>query len=250
MAKNINWLAELLELINRGCENSPFIKELENDSLHLETGQELCLTLWPFISALPANVADVRKKVPEGMTDALKFLSQMADDDGQFQKLYVSQCMLAGLTEKDLLEHAPDPATAHLCRLMKEYCAQGSFETGALAVVAAELAATGFARHSLPHYERYFQKKTDDQFSISIDEGLTWLRHHAKPNMRHALWMKRTVEALDIDEPVPPKTLPPTVEELIAAIYGFWRCDRRLLDGRSDSKMAIKQAVAPRSDRE
>ena len=225
MARNDHWLPLLVELFNAGCARSQFILDLQKEKDTIETGKELCLTLWPFISRLPGNIKRVKAKLPDSMEYAGKFLNHLSDDEGYYQGLYRKQCYLAGIDDRSLESFVPGPATENLCELLKGHCAGPNFEEGILAIVTAELAATVFARHSLELFEAYFEKNPPGVNKVSLDvttdEGLAWLRLHAKPQTRHAIWMKRAVDDLELD---PPNKLPGQVEALVEAIYAFWRC--------------------------
>lgn len=225
MARKDHWLPLLVEVFNSGCEQSQFIVDLRADRATIETGQELCLTLWPFISRLPANIKTVRANLPESMDYARKFLDQLSDDEGYYQGLYKQQCYLAGVDDRLLKSVKPGPATTNLCDHIETFCTSEDFREGVLAIVTAELAATVFARHSLKFFESFFEKNPPETNNISLDvttdEGLAWLRLHAKPHTRHAIWMKRAVDCLEIH---PPNKMPEQVEILVEAIYAFWRC--------------------------
>lgn len=224
MARKDHWLPTLVEVFNHGCSKSQFIINLQEEEETLQTGRELCLTLWPFINGLPHNIKTVRANLPESMESAHKFFGHLSDEEGYYQGLYKKQCYLAGIDDSILADVTPGPATKQLCELIENYCSSQDVREGILAVVTAELAATVFARHSLVFFENYFENNPPQTNNISLnvstDEGLSWLRLHAKPQTRHALWMKRAVDSLDIH---PPNKLPRQVETLVKAIFAFWR---------------------------
>lgn len=224
MARITGWLGELIDELNWGCANSPYIRDLESKSKSetLARGQELCLILWPFLSSLPSNVTKVRNKLPLEMVAAQKFFDQLKDDEGYYQGLYIKQCKLVDISEERLRSVVPDEKTHHLCRLMNQYCSSDDYNDGVLAIVTAELAATCYARHSQSYWEKYFESIPAAELSVSLDEGLAWLRLHAKPHHKHAIWLKRTIEAID----TPSNKLPETVEKLVDAIHQFLRSDR------------------------
>lgn len=238
MARITGWLGELVQELNWGCENSPYIQNLEGDTL--ETGRELCLVLWPFISQLPANVGRVRRILPEHMTAAQKFFDQLKDDERFYQGLYLQQCTLTGVDKETLLAFKPDDKTQNLCKLMQQYCASPDYHDGVLAIVAAELAATCFARHSLAHVESFFANQPESERRISLDDGLAWLRLHAKPHPKHALWLMRTIEA--IDSRPPSNKLPEPVAILVDAIHQFLRAKE------SNPRISHTKLVAPVTD--
>ncbi|MBK9144098.1 MAG: hypothetical protein IPM23_16495 [Candidatus Melainabacteria bacterium] len=213
------WLADLLDKLNAGCARSPFIVNLEQSAETLSTGRKLCLTLWPFISDLPANVQAVRDKLPGEMVHTRQLFDHLSDGDLYYQGLYLKQCQLAGLEREELLETEPEESTAHLTGLMTRYCKTGDLRDGIFAIVTAELAATTYARHSYPFFEHYFEANPQD-CRIDMEEGLAWLKLHARPNTRHAIWIKRTIDTLNVD---PPNEMPEQVEKLLEAIYGLWQ---------------------------
>lgn len=238
MARITGWLGELVQELNWGCENSPYIQNLEGDTL--ETGRELCLVLWPFISQLPANVGRVRRILPEHMTAAQKFFDQLKDDERFYQGLYLQQCTLTGVDKETLLAFKPDDKTQNLCELMQQYCASPDYHDGVLAIVAAELAATCFARHSLAHVESFFANQPESERRINLDDGLAWLRLHAKPHPKHALWLMRTIEA--IDSRPPSNKMPEPVAILVDAIQQFLRAKE------SNPRISHTKLVAPVTD--
>jgi pyrroloquinoline quinone (PQQ) biosynthesis protein C len=238
MARITGWLGELVQELNWGCENSPYIRNLEGDTL--QTGRELCLVLWPFISQLPANVGRVRSILPDDMTAAQKFFDQLKDDERFYQGLYLQQCTLTGVDKDTLLAFKPDDNTHNLCNLMQQYCASPDYHDGVLAIVAAELAATCFARHSLERVESYFGNLPESELRISLDEGLAWLRLHAKPHPKHALWLMRTIEA--IDSRPPSNKMPQPVVILVEAIHQFLRSNK------NGPRISHTKLVAPVTD--
>lgn len=221
MARITGWLGELVRELNWGCENSPYIKNLKNGGDTLATGRELCLLLWPFVSRLPANVSHVRGILPDHMTAAQKFFDQLKDDERFYQGLFLQQCTLTGIDKATLLALNPDDKTENLCQLMQKYCKSPDYHDGVLAIVAAELAATCFARHSEEYFEKFFASQPQSERRISLDDGLAWLRLHAKPHPKHALWLMRTIEAIDSKPPA--NKMPQPVVVLIDAIHQFLR---------------------------
>ncbi|SRR5579885_1532518 len=249
----VEWLSDLIKELNWGCENSPYIRDLHTSEDSLSTGRELCLVLWPFISALPANVSLVMSKLPEQMTAAHKFFGQLKDDDRHYQRMFIKGCLLAGIEEETIRATVPGEATLFLCDLMNHYCTSDDFNDGVLAIVTAELAATCFARHSLPYFEKYFEHHADEVRKISVDEGLEWLRLHAKPHPKHAIWLRRTIEAVETKRTgSPTNKLPEPVERLVAAIHKFQKSDRAAKDSTTDEADAQydpknKSDLVPRS---
>lgn len=225
MARITGWLGELVTELNWGCENSPYIKNLQNgggDTMAM--GRELCLVLWPFISQLPANVSRVRGILPDNMTACQKFFDQLKDDERYYQGLFLQQCTLTGLDKQALTDYQPDEQTLALCDLMKQYCASPDYHDGVLAIVAAELAATCFARHSQQYFETFFESIPEKERNINLEDGLAWLRLHAKPHPKHALWLMRTIEAIDARPPS--NKMPVPVGKLIDAIHQFLKSEQ------------------------
>ena len=224
MAREDHWLVSLVNILNEGCLNSQFILDLKSGGNTLDTGKELSLALWPFISRLPQNIKTVKHKIPPSFDYALKFFDQLSDDEGYYQGLYKKQCQLAGIEESELGSACADLATQKLTVLLSKQCNDADYKEGIVAVVTAELAATVFARHSLDYFESHFESYPETA-AIAVEEGLAWLRLHAKPHTRHAIWMRRAVDSLELD---PPNKIPSSVENLVAAIYAFWRCPEEL----------------------
>jgi len=221
MARLPGWLPSLLKRIDWGCANSPLLTSLDDDSQALETGRAICLDLWPFINNLPANISLVRDSLPEDMHAARNLLGQLADDERYYQQLFLSQCRLAGLSDDDLANHIPSPATRELCSTLERYTRSGSYERGIYAILAAELAATAFARAAFPKYVDYFDRFADSYEAQTVKEGLNWLRLHAEPHTRHALWLKRMLA--DIPN-AGRKEMPEPVEAFLNAVFRLWRC--------------------------
>jgi len=242
MARITGWLGELVQELNRSCETSLYIRNLKEGGDTIETGKELCLVLWPFISQLPANVTMVRRILPTHMTAAQKFFDQLKDDERFYQGLYLQQCTLTGVDKQSLLDFKPDDKTHNLCNLMHKYCASPDYHDGVLAIVTAELAATCFARHSMEHVEKFFENQPLAERRISLDEGLAWLRLHAKPHPKHALWLMRTIEAIDAKPPS--NKMPQPVEILVDAIQQFLKSDVKRAR-ISHQKLVAQQIIDP-----
>lgn len=223
MAQLAGWMPTLLKRINWACEHSFFVRDIHNTKSGedaVEVGKNFCLDLWPFIRDLPSNVALVRDSLPPEMEAAKKLLGQLADDERRYQQLYIDQCLFAGLTVEDLDQCGNRKATYELCRLMTQYCQ--NFREGILAIVTAELAATAFSRVITPFFEKYVETHPDKSKSQDdIDAGLAWMRLHAKPHTRHAIWLKRMLE--DIHD-APNNDVPPPVESILEALYTWWNC--------------------------
>lgn len=200
--RTLEKLTRISESLASALEDGAFIESVGKD---IKAGKEICLNLWPFIKGLPDNISSVKEKLaaafskPEtsaALAPGLKLLQQLADDERHYQNLYLDQCRLAGLSSEDLQEvvkkvkESTSPY-ADLSKAMDQFCRDGSPREGVLAIITAELAATQFARIALPAFEAYFAGKPQQYPQELVDTGLEWLRLHAKPNTRHAIWMRR-----------------------------------------------------------
>lgn len=197
MPRTIGWLGDLIERLNVGCANSPFLEGIGREADFQVTAKRLSLILWPFMSTLPANVRRVSTMLPDDMDWAKKFFNQLKDEHGFYQNLWIKQSELLGASHEELLDFEPDVHTQRLVTLITEYCSKDDFKQGILAIVTAELAATIFSRHALPHVEQFYNNNPPTNSMVSLEEGMAWLRLHAKPHPRHALWMKRTIESIE-----------------------------------------------------
>lgn len=225
----------------------------------LKAGKEICLLLWPFVKELPDNISAVRTKLEgfpardcrKNLDAGLKLLSQLADDERHYQNLYLSQCRLAGLSDEELnqvveaaesnlkresgLEADSEGETSfvRLTRRMRYFCRHGSPAQAVLAVITAELAATQFARAALSAFENYFMDREEQYGRQSIEAGLGWLRLHARPNTRHALWMKRLLlltaaDGKDSEDTFndSAKSADLAVTEILECLIAVWRTPR------------------------
>src|SRR5262249_21116558 len=102
---------------------------------------------------------------------------------------------------------------------MKKWASSADYVDGIYAIVTAELAATAFSRYCLPHYERYFCAHADNYPPGAIEDGLQWLRLHARPQTRHALWLKRMIEDVRSAEAT---GVPEPVAAVLSAVSAFW----------------------------
>jgi pyrroloquinoline quinone (PQQ) biosynthesis protein C len=221
MAQLPGWMPILLDRISWGCSTSPLFAQLAEEEKVMVVGKEICAELLPFIKELPSRIGAVRDKVPASMEAARNLLGQLADDERHYQGLFLKQCELAGLSQ-DEIESAPIvKATVELCQTMEDMCCRRDYVDGIHAVVAAELAATMFARSVAPSYETHFQKKKDQYDKAYVDEGLAWLRLHAKPHTRHAIWMMRMLG--DIED-ASGNDIPEAADRVIGCILRLWRC--------------------------
>ena len=215
------WMPILIEKISQGCSCSPWFIDLAEEQKVLIRGRKIILDLWPFIRELPKNILAVRSAVPESMTSALQLLSRLSDSELQYQKLFLQQFDLTGVSAEEIEKQDLNPHTARLCRAMSDLCDGKSFEAGIHAIVAAELAASLLSRSSLPCYERYFEKHADKYEPELINAGLAWLRLHAKTHTRHAIWMIRMLNDL---ESKPSEEIPPGAQAILQAVLELWEC--------------------------
>lgn len=244
MARSSGWLPQAIHRLRWGCENSPFIKRLSDDTDILTTGKELCLILWPFVYSLPGNVGLVLDKLPDHLVDARKLFEQLRDPELHYRALYRKQCLMTGISEVVLDSTTPDADTDNLCRLMKQYCQSDDYREGVLAVVTAELAATIYARYSYEIFSAVYGERPPLNSSVTSEEGLEWLKLHAKPHTRHAMWMKRTIDQIEADTKIEnsntPKSLPEPVEKITDAVLRFLRSD---IPSEGTSEAASKSEI-------
>lgn len=231
MSRKSGWMPALIERITLGCKTSPFSGGIQ-DATVIPLGSEICLSLWPFIKELPRNIALVRDSLPENMDAGKKLFSQLADDELTYQQMYVKQCHLAGITDEQLKTDILNEASLHLCQVMRRWCESPNHKDGVLAVVTAELAATAYARQTLEIFEKYFAEHAAEYTKEEVEDGLEWLRHHSRPHTRHALWMRRMLDDIEV---APGDKLPPPAETVLNALYRLWKCplaaDEKLLEG-------------------
>jgi hypothetical protein len=223
MAQLPGWMPILLDRIQWGCSTSPWFVNLADESKIDEMGKEICLDLWPFVRELPTNIAFVRDAIPDGaesLQAARNLLGQLSDDERHYQQLFINQCYFAGLTEQELGTVVPGPASEELCQAMRTLCRESGYVAGVHAIVAAEFAATLYSRSALPIYESHFAKSPNHS-KEQIDSGLEWLRLHAKPHTRHAIWMKRMLG--DIEDSSG-NEIPPAAELLLNCLLKVWQC--------------------------
>jgi len=236
MGQKGGWISQLLKELNECCEGSPLLARLSQDHLALETGRWICQELWPFIQELPGNISAVRERLPIASSAARSLLGQLADDERHYQRLFVKQCQLAGVSEADMASHTASPTMKTLCVALKHWADSGDYIDGIYAIVTAELAATAFSRYALPHYERYFSAHADNYPPGLIDEGLEWLRLHARPQTRHALWLKRMIEDV---RPADETGVPEPVATVLNAIAAFWQGPEPGRSTRGDATTAL-----------
>ena len=215
------WMPILLDRIQWGCSTSPWFVNLADESIIYATGKSICLDLWPFIRELPTNIAFVRDAVPEHMTAAKNLLGQLSDDERHYQQLFVKQAYFAGVSEAELANAQATADAANFCDVMRRICRESSYADGIYAIVAAEFAATLFSRAALPSWENYFAKRSDIYSKEAIDEGLEWVRLHAKTHTRHAIWMKRMLG--DIEDSSG-NEIPHAAELILSGLLQLWQC--------------------------
>ncbi|HEY9734044.1 MAG TPA: hypothetical protein V6C89_19195 [Drouetiella sp.] len=215
------WMPSLLRQINWGCTNSSIFESHEDSIETFQSGRACCRQLWHFIKELPGNIAAVRDALPPEMNAAKLLLSELADDERVYQKLFIKQCQLARLNPEELALEIPSPSTQHLCEVMRGFCKSENYHDGILAIVTAELAATAFCRSALPLFEQYFATCGSLYSETEIEEGLEWLHLHTKPHTKHALWLKRMLEDLDLQKS---EQMPKQVETMLHAVFAFLGC--------------------------
>jgi hypothetical protein len=220
MARLIVWLPLLLKRLDTGLSQSQILNSLK-EATALDQAREFCLDLWPFIKDLPGNIALVKDALPEGDSAAHSLLTELVDEEYFYQSLFVKQCLLVGNSANDLEAPSTNPAAEELRRLMKELCCSADYADGVLAIITAELAATAVARKIAPFYEEYFRDKATSDTQKQVDEGMEWLRLHARPQTRNALLLNRAIATL---EHANSGSIPYSVEIMLDAIFRLWRC--------------------------
>jgi pyrroloquinoline quinone (PQQ) biosynthesis protein C len=193
----------------------------------MAAGRQISLDLWPFIVRLPCSIKVVMEKLPPALEPARLFLGNLVDEERSYQDLYIKQCSLAGLSSHDLItsEGRPTPATAALVAALHEACVDGDVLSGAQAIVAAELAATQFARSVLEAFETYFLHHQGEYEAERVEEGLAWVRLHTKTNTRQAIWMNRMLFGLGEGGAGQGAEgqLPPAVKSVLGPIFELWQ---------------------------
>jgi pyrroloquinoline quinone (PQQ) biosynthesis protein C len=217
MASLPGWMPILLDRINWGCATSPWFVDLADETKVRERGRQILFDLWPFIRDLPTNIAAVKAAVPSHMTAACNLLSQLSDNERHYQTLFKNQFPMAGLTLEQIEAYPINPDTKVLCDKMVEMCQHRTYVEGIYAIVAAEFVATMYCRQSLPSYEKYFERNHPE----AADEGLAWVRLHAKTHTRHAIWMKRML--CDVEDSHG-NEIPEGAEEILSAFMHVWKC--------------------------
>lgn len=224
MSQLPGWLPPLLSLLNQGCAESPMFTVADDEKV-FHTGKEVCLTLWPFILELPEYVAAVRKKTPPHMDAAVKLFNQLADEERVYQQLYLKQCELAGITDEQLKNVVSSNGATMLTQAMRRYCFSDSYVDGVLAIITAELGATAWARSAQPVFESFFTRHAQDFAPEAVEQGLSWLRLHAKPNLKHALWLRKMLG--DLAQFQGPE-MPAPVLEVLQAVYAVLQVEKQI----------------------
>jgi pyrroloquinoline quinone (PQQ) biosynthesis protein C len=224
MSQLPGWMPELLSLLNEACAKSPMFTVTDDEKV-FQTGKDVCLSLWPFIRELPENVSAIRQKTPSHKEAAVKLFSQLADEERVYQQLYLKQCQLAGITEEELENVVPSVGATILSAVIKKHCMADSYDDGVLAIITAELAATAFARSAQPVFDTYFTNHAGAFDAVAIEEGLSWLRLHAEPNLKHAKWLRKLLG--DLNEVNSGKSLPPVVVEVLRALYAVLQVEQQ-----------------------
>lgn len=214
------WMPVLMDRVNWGASTSPWFIDLADEAIVLERGKKILFALWPFVRELPQNIRNVRAKLPPGMTAANQLLDQLGDDELQYRQIFLNQFPLGGVTAEEVNAADVSEVTQNLCDVMYEMCTNRGYADGIHAIVAAELSATAYCRKSAPLYETYFEKHADRYELKLINEGMEWVRLHAKTNMRHAIWMKRMID--DLNETG--DQIPAAAEAVLNATLALWEC--------------------------
>ncbi len=219
------WFSTLLNLLEEGSFKSPILEDLARPERMILVSQEICVRTWPLITAIPENVAKVRKLLPAEMIYTGKFFDQVADKDEHFQRLYLDQCRFFHLDPYQLKSAPQSEETMNMWALFEAQCSSGNLKEGVLAILTVELAATFFGRRSCRIAEDYFSDPSHNSINgrkfseQELVQGLAWARYHAKPNARQALWIKGMSEEINLE---PPNKLPQSVILLVDAIYKWW----------------------------
>lgn len=221
------WMPVLIEKLTWGCSVSPWFIDLADGKIK-ERGQKIIYALWPFMKELPQNIRTVRDALPAEMSAASQLLNRLSDDESKYQGLFIQQFPLAGVTLAEVESATVSSVTKNLCDVMTQMCTQRTFAEGIHSIVAAELAATMYCRASLPLCERYFEAHTDEYEPGLINEGLEWVRLHAKTHMRHAIWMKRMLDDLNEDHG---EQIPEAAQLVLDATLALWECPMESIVG-------------------
>lgn len=213
------WMPILLDRINWGCTTSPWFVDLADEKKVLDRGRQILIDLWPYIRELPRNISAVKAMLPERMDAARNLLTQLSDDERKYQQLFRNQFAMVDLVVEEVEQLPVQESTQLLCNAMVRMCQQRTYAEGIHAIVAAELVATMYSRASLPAYEKYFSPPKFPQ--PAVDEGLAWVRLHAKTHTRHAIWMKRML--CDVED-ASGNEIPEAAEEILNAFMRVWQC--------------------------
>ena len=224
MSQLPGWMPELLSLLNQGCAESPMFT-VADDAKVFQTGKDVCLGLWPFIRELPENIGAVRKKTPAHMEAAAKLFSQLADEERVYQQLYLKQCRLAGITDEQLDNVVPSEGAKLLSVVMHKHCFAESYVDGVLAIITAELGATAWARSAQPVFEGFFTKYSGSFAPEVVEEGLSWIRLHAKPNLKHAIWLRKMLGDIATTTG---DGMPEPVIEVLRALYSVLQVEKQI----------------------
>ncbi|MBY0546508.1 MAG: hypothetical protein K2W95_04410 [Candidatus Obscuribacterales bacterium] len=213
------WMPILLDRINWGCTTSPWFVDLADEKKVYERGQRILIDLWPYIRELPRNISAVKQHLPERMEAARNLLTQLSDDERKYQQLFRNQFTMVDLVVEEVEALPVQESTQILCNAMAEMCQRRTCVEGIHAIVAAEFVATMYCRASLPSYEKYFSPPRFD--ARIVEEGLAWVRLHAKTHTRHAIWMKRML--CDVEDSCG-NEIPEAAEEILTAFMRVWQC--------------------------
>jgi hypothetical protein len=227
MVKLVAWLPQLTDWLSWGCTTSVLLENLEND-VDLRAAREICLDMWPFLKELPANISSIRSALPAHMEAASSLLGDLADEELYYQQLFLKQCKLTGISPERLQDYHGSKASGNLKALLSYQSTSDQYEDGLIALAVAELAATAFCRAAIPLFETYFAEHAAEYPRKSVEEGLEWLRIHARPQARNALLLLKTLGEVRYASQ---KDLPLVAADVLGALLDLWQCPARKLSG-------------------
>jgi len=220
MGKLAAWLPDVLEHLAWGCSTSVILRNF-GEKHGLSSAQAICLDLWPAVQELPQNIASVAKKVPENMVATGRLLQQFADEERFYQQLFLKQCELLRVSKSDLLECSRSKQAFNLQSNMNKFCNQNDYLDGVLSILTAELAATAFSRTAFPLCETFFIEHMANYESDIVEDGMQWLKLHAKNQTANALLLNRSLAELPNAKC---EVVPHTAQVVLKAILEIWRC--------------------------
>jgi hypothetical protein len=162
------------------------------------------------------------------MEAAASLLGDLADEERYYQQLFIKQCKLSGISPDRLQSNHGSKASMNLKVLLSYQSTSDQYEDGLVALAVAELAATAFCRAALPLFETYFAKHSADYPRKHVEEGLEWLRVHARPQTRNALKLLKTLGEVKYASQT---DLPLVAADVLGALLDLWQCPARKLPG-------------------